>query len=185
MASMETKMVSTAGAATLTQKARRELIHYLAISGYLYVCFGALIFYKAAILRGHGLEFAAYGLALGKALILGKFILIAHAFKIGDWSKTSRLALDILWKSALFALLLIVLSVIEEIVVGLIHGRHAQDVAKEIAGGTLAQVFATSLLILLIMIPYFAFREVSTAMGEGKLLRLLTERRSLDRSHEP
>jgi hypothetical protein len=181
---METTNVSAAAAATLAQKARRELIHYLAISAYLYVCFGALIFYKAAILHGHGLEFAAYGLALGKALILGKFILIAHAFKIGDWGRSSRLALDILWKSALFALLLIVLSVIEEIIVGSIHGRQAQDVLKEIAGGTLPQVFATSLLVVLIMIPYFAFREVSAVMGEGKLLKLLTEPRSPELSED-
>jgi hypothetical protein len=125
-----------------------------------------------------------YGLALGKALILGKFILIAHALKIGDRGKPGRRALDILWKSALFTLLLIVLSVIEEIVVGLIHGRQAQDVAREIAGGTLAQVIATSLLILLIMIPYFAFREVSAAMGEGKLVKLLAEPRSPEPSQD-
>jgi hypothetical protein len=62
----------TAGAhVTLAQKARREIIHYLAISIYLYVCFGALIFYKASILHTEGVEFAAYGLALGKGSDIG------------------------------------------------------------------------------------------------------------------
>jgi hypothetical protein len=163
--------------ATLAQKARREMIRYLAISTYLYVYFGALLFYKASILQSQGVEFAAYGLALGKALILGKFILAAHALKIGDRNKPSRLALEIVWKSFLFALLLIVLSVIEELIVGFFHGRRAQVILSEIAGGTLMQVLATSLLILLIMIPYFAIREISARLGEGQLLRLLTERR--------
>ncbi|HLW91388.1 MAG TPA: hypothetical protein VKS78_08825 [Roseiarcus sp.] len=179
---MEPTNISGAAQPTLARKAQRELMHYFAISAYLYVCFGALIFYKAAILQSQGVEFAPYGLALGKALILGKFILLAHALKIGDRSKPSRLALDILWKSLIFAALLIFLSVVEEVVVGLIHGRHVQDVTKEIAGGTLPQVLATSLLILLIMIPYFAFREVSTVMGEGKLLKLLAERHLRDQS---
>src|ERR1700722_15254970 len=178
MVPMESTNGSGATQTTLAQKAQRELIHYLAISAYLYVCFGALIFYKAAILQNQGVEFATYGLALAKALILGKFILVAHALKIGDRSKPNRLGLDILWKSLLFTLLLIVLSIIEEVLVGFVHGRQAQDVLKEIAGGTLPQILATSLLILLIMIPYFAFREISAALGEGKLLKLLAERRS-------
>ena len=36
--------------ATLARRARNELIEYLAIAAYLAVCFGALLFYKAAIL---------------------------------------------------------------------------------------------------------------------------------------
>jgi hypothetical protein len=60
--------------ATLAQRARHELVEYLAISAYLFVCFGSLLFYKSAILRNDGIEFTAFSLALVKALILGKFI---------------------------------------------------------------------------------------------------------------
>lgn len=162
---------------SLVQTARRELIEFVAISAYLYICFGALIFYKASILQSQGVDFVACGLALGKALILGKFILVAHALGVGDRNKPRRLALAILFKSLIFALLLIVLAVAEEVIVGFFKGRQLQDVLREIAGGTLPQVLATSFLILLIMIAYFAFREISAALGEGKLLQLLTERR--------
>jgi hypothetical protein len=34
---------------SLAARGRRELIQYLAISAYLYVCFGALIFYKVTL----------------------------------------------------------------------------------------------------------------------------------------
>jgi GYF domain 2 len=60
--------------ATLAQRARHEVAEYLAISAYLFVCFGSLLFYKSAILRNDGIEFTAFSLALVKALILGKFI---------------------------------------------------------------------------------------------------------------
>ena len=161
----------------LVHTAWRELLEYVAISAYLYICFGALIFYKASILHSQGVEFVAYGLALGKALILSKFILVAHALGIGDRNKPHRLALAILFKSLIFALMLIALSVAEEVIVGFFKGRQLEGVLREIAGGTLAQVLATSFLILLIMVPYFAFREISAALGEGKLQKLLTERR--------
>jgi hypothetical protein len=162
---------------SLAQTARREFKELAGICAYLYVCFGALIFYKASILHSEGIEFVAYGLAFGKALILGKFVLVGHALGFGERNKPRRLVLAILFKSLIFALLLVVLSVIEEVIVGFFKGRQLHDTLGEIAGGTLAQLLATSFLVLLIMIPYIAFREFSTVLGKGELIRLLTERR--------
>jgi hypothetical protein len=162
---------------SLAQTARREFTELAGICGYLYVCFGALIFYKASILHSEGIEFVAYGLAFGKALILGKFVLVGHALGIGDRNKPRRLVLAILLKSLIFALLLVVLSVVEEVIIGFFKGRQLQGTLGEIAGGTLAQLLATSFLVLLIMIPYIAFREISLTLGKGELLKLLTERR--------
>src|SRR5579864_1490070 len=68
--------------ATRLQRLRRELSEYLVISAYLFVCFGALLFYKAAILHSDGIEFAPFGVAVAKALVLGKFVLLLHALKI-------------------------------------------------------------------------------------------------------
>jgi hypothetical protein len=162
---------------SLAQTARREFTELAGICAYLYVCFGALIFYKASILHSQGIEFVAYGLALGKALVLGKFVLVGHALGIGDRNKPRRLALAILFKSLLFALLLVALSVVEEVIVGFFKGRQLQDSLREIAGGTLAQLLATSFLVLLIMIPYIAYREMSAVLGKGELLKLPTEHR--------
>ncbi len=163
--------------ATLAQRARHELAQYVIVSAYLYVCFGAILLYKAAILRGAGIDFDFYGLALVKALILGKFILIGHAFKIGERTTRGRLVFDILYHSAVFLVLLLVLSVLEEAIVALLHGHPIREALAGVAGGTLPQALATSLLMLLILIPYFAFREIAISLGEGTLLRLLTERR--------
>jgi len=165
---------------TLAQKAKRIAIKYLAISTYLYICFAALIFYKAAILHAEGIAFATFGLAFAKALILGKFMLLAEDFKFAEKAKPARVALRILTKSGLFALLLIVLSFIEEVIVGLVHGHKALDVAMRFAGGTIPQLLATALLMVMIMIPYFAFGEISATMGEGELIKLLIDRPDTD-----
>ena len=177
---MISPVAPTPESVTLAQKAKRFLIRYLAISAYLYICFAALLFYKAALLRAEGIPFTLFGLAVAKALILGKFMLLAEDFNFAERAKPARAALKILTKSALFALLLIVLSFIEEVMVGLVHGHKALDVAMSFAGGTLPQLFALALLMVLIMIPYFAFGEISTSMGEGILMQLLLERRRAD-----
>jgi hypothetical protein len=164
------------GAHTLHRRLRHELIEYGLISAYLYVCFGALILYKAAILQAQGIVYAPYGLAVVKALILAKFMLLGHAVRIGDrygW----RLVHVIIYKSLAFLLLLIILSGIEEAVSGMLHGRSIGASLTDLGGGTLWQFLATSLIMLLILVPYIAFREVSAAFGEGELLRLLVHGR--------
>jgi hypothetical protein len=45
-----------------------------------------------------------------------------------------------------------------------------------IAGGTFHQMVATSVILLLILIPYFAFRSLADVIGERTLVRLYFER---------
>jgi hypothetical protein len=60
-------------------------------------------------------------------------------------------------------------------IVGYFHGRTIQEVLNELAGGTLPQAFALSILMLLILVPYFTFRAVAERLGDGALWKLLTE----------
>ena len=162
---------------TQADRAKREIRAYLIVSAYLYVCFGALMLYKAAILDGAGISFSHFGLAIVKALILGKFILLGEAMKLGEKETPGRLVVDILQKSVLFMLLLLVLSIIEEAVVGLLHHHPIRDVLNTFNGGSLAQSAAMSLIMLLILVPYFAFGAISRSLGAGKLTQILFARR--------
>jgi hypothetical protein len=176
-ADAQTKGASSAQRATLAQRARRELIEYLVVASYLFVCFGALIFYKASILHGEGIEFTVFGLAIAKALILGKFLITLEALKVGEDKKHARSALaNIVTKSALFSLLLFALTVMEELIVGHFHGRASREVLREIAGGTWEQAIAVAILLFLILIPYFGYQEVAARLGKGTLSKMLTAR---------
>jgi hypothetical protein len=46
---------------TVAQRAKHELWEYALLSAYLYVCFGALILYKMAILNGEGVSYFPSG----------------------------------------------------------------------------------------------------------------------------
>lgn len=157
---------------TIAQRAKNELREYALLSLYLFVCFGALILYKAAILGEEGISYLPSGLAAIKALILAKFIMLGHMIRLGD-RRRSRMVYVIAYKALLYLILLLVLSVVEEVIVGLVHGRTSAASLAEFGGDKLPQTLATSLIMLLILIPYLASREVDVALGEGRLWTLL------------
>lgn len=163
--------------ATIAQRAKRELKEYALLSVYLYVCFGALVLYKMAILGSQGVHVSAFGVPVIKALILGKFILLGHAMKLGERYGRLRLVSVIAYKAGLYLLLLMVLSIVEEAIVGLSNGRTIAATLAEVGGAKLPELLATSMVMLLILIPYLASREFAVALGEGRLWDLLLEYR--------
>jgi len=145
---------------SLKERAREELRNYAIVAGYLYVCFGAILLYKTALLREEGVVFLPHGLAAIKALILGKFILIGEAVGVGSRVQPRSLASAIATRTALFFVLLLVLSAVEELVVGRTHGRSLAETITEFREHAGLEMFANSLLMLLILVPLIAFKEL-------------------------
>jgi hypothetical protein len=146
--------------ASLKERAREELRNYAFVAAYLYVCFGAILFYKSALLQEEGVAFLPHGLAAIKALILGKFILIGEAVGVGSRAQGRSLLSSIAYKTALFFLLLIVLSIVEELVAGKLHGRSLAETIAEFREHAGLETLATSVLVLLILVPLIAFKEL-------------------------
>ena len=125
---------------------RRRTIHEFKIFAfiflYLYITFGAIILMKTAILHAHGINFTPWGIAAVKAAILAKFMLLGHALKLGDSGKFGPLIWPTLYGAVTFMLLLVVLTIIEEIVVGFFHGRSVVSSLGELSGAHLAETVA-------------------------------------------
>jgi Na+-transporting NADH:ubiquinone oxidoreductase subunit NqrD len=146
--------------ASLKERARKELRNYAIVAAYLYVCFGAILLYKTALLREEGVAFLPHGLAAIKALILGKFILIGEAVGVGERAQPRSLLSAIATSTALYFLLLVVLSIVEELVVGKVHGHSLAETIAEFRDHSGLEMLATSILMLLILIPLIAFKEL-------------------------
>ncbi len=157
------------------RKFGREIRQHAGISVYLYLCFGALPFYKVAILKGQGVSYAPYGIAAIKALVLGKFILLGHMAGLGDRYKRCNAISVIAYKSLTFLFMLLVLTVVEELVVGLIHGETVAASLATFLGGSSLRLLATSVIMLLLLIPYIAFGELREALGDARLRQIMTE----------
>ena len=155
------------------ERLREELRKYLLVSAYLFVCFVVLLLYRSAVLRETGAHMALLGTALVKALVLGKFLLIGEAAGVGTRVHTNTLMQRIGLRTLLLTGLLIVLTIIEDIAVGLVH-RVAPAVAlAEFFGDALPEKLAGVLVMVLVLLPLVAVTELRRAMGPSTWSRLL------------
>jgi len=176
-------MTSEAGAkAGLKERLNSEVREFTIVAAYLFVYFVALLYLKSAVLKTYGIAFAPFTFALVKAMICAKFVLLGRMLHVGERFKNRPLAWPVLYKSAAFLVLLLILNAIEEILVGLLHHRTVLDTVTELTGGRLDQLVATSFMGLLILIPFFAFEALAEEMGPGVLVRMFFgPRRRTDR----
>lgn len=157
----------------LAERLREELRDYALVAGYLWVCFSALLFYKSAILREAGLSVLPFGTAAVKALILGKFALLGRAAGLDSRSGARTVLQLILRKSVWFVALLVALTVLEELVVGRIHGHSFAETLAEHGAHVLLEIAANSLVLLLVVGAFIAVLEISRGLGPGVMSRTL------------
>jgi len=155
------------------QRFMAEMREFGIISFYLWICFSALLLYKASLSPGAQVQLLLLGTAAVKALILGKFILIGKVFKTGERISPSVLLYKILWKALAFLLVLIVFTALEELIVGLVHGHAVAEIVAEFTARPWIQSAAPAVIMFLILIPLIAFQEVDQAIGHGTLRRTL------------
>jgi hypothetical protein len=157
---------------TLQQRALHELKEFAILTVYLYITLGAVVMMKTAVLHTEGIVFAPWGVAVVKALVLAKFMLLGNAMKIGNRNTTAPLIWPTLHKAFAFLVLLILMTIIEQGVVGLFHHQSIAASLGELVGPRLEETIAGFLIMLLVLIPFFAFRVLSEALGEGRLERM-------------
>ena len=150
-----------------------ELREYAITAAYLYVWLLALLLYKTALLREEGLAFLPLGLAAGKALILGKFVLLGEKVEVGSRLGARTLLHRIAWRVLSLLLLLIALTVLEEFVVGWVHGRSAAQTLAEFETHSVLETAAKCLLLLLVLVPFIVAKQASLALGPGRLRGML------------
>lgn len=153
-------------------RARHEIESFSIAAIYLFVCLGALQLHEDAVLRASGVRLVPLAFAAVKALILAKFLLVGEALRIGRRFDTKPLIVPLVWRSLAFLLLLVVLTIVEELVVGLFHGESVANILAGLGGGTWLQRLAACLVLWLVLVPYFAFRLVGAALGQGVLHRM-------------
>jgi hypothetical protein len=162
----------------LKERAREELRRFVMVSVYLFVCFAALVLYRDALLREAGtLGTVTLGFAAGKALILGKFLLLGEAAGVGSSRGAPTLLHAIVRKAVLLLVFLVVLSVLEELLVGRIHGHSFGETLAEYGRHSVLVLLAKCVLLLLALLPLVATMELSRALGPGVLKRMLLSAR--------
>jgi hypothetical protein len=158
---------------TLKERAIEELHTFKLVAGYLLVCFAVLMFYESTLPGGAEAGVFSLGTAAIKAAIVAKFLLLGQALGVGEQARVTRVGPAIFAKSVQLWLLVIVLSVAEELLVGRFHGRSFGATLADYESRSLVHMLAKSLVVLLILLPLIATREFSRTLGPGVLRGIL------------
>ena len=160
------------GRRSIPGRAVEEFKALLALTLYLYVCFGAVVLYKSAILSEAGISITVWGIAIVKALILAKFMLLGRMMHLGARYRHKPLIWPTLHRSLMYLILLLILTTIEELIVGYFHGRAVHESLNHVVGPIFFQGIAVCFLMFLILVPYSAFTCLGDVLGEREVLRL-------------
>jgi hypothetical protein len=156
----------------LTTGAIDETRELFGIFMYLWVLLSLFSFHKALVLHEESLIYHQ-GFAVINALALAKVVLVGEFFHVGDKLKNRPLIYPIMFKSAVFAVILICFHIIEEALIGILHGKTLSQSIPNIGGGKLRGILMAGIIMFVVLLPGFAFRELERAIGSEQLRFLL------------
>jgi hypothetical protein len=164
------------------QKITRELIRYCLSFGYLVFFLGGFAWYRRAILAEYGISYLHYGAATIEALILAKVIWLGELLRLGRTQEDKPLIYPTLSKAIEFSLFVGFFAIIEHIIGGLVHGVGVAGGLAELWHEGKYELIGRCLVTFFAFIPFFAFRELARAMGEGKMSHLFFRKKAVTES---
>jgi hypothetical protein len=165
----------------LKRKLAHEFKELVWIFAYLWVLLGLFSVHKSIVLNEPNLIYHQ-GFAFINALVLAKVMLIAEMLHVADSLKHKPLARPIVFKSAVFSAILMSFYIIEETLIGMWHGKTATESIPDIGGGSLKGILVVGVMMFVVLMPFFAMRELSRDLGDDRLYELFFVRRG---THSP
>ena len=158
---------------SLRARLLKELKSFLIMFSYLWLVFSVFLVHEWSVLASHQIGFRFYGLAVVNALVLSKIMLIAEAMHFARRFEDKPLIYPIAYKSIAFTVLLMVAYIVEEIAVGMFHGKTAAESFPEIGGGGIVGVLTVGAIMGVALVPFFSFREIARVVGEAEFRTLM------------
>jgi hypothetical protein len=158
---------------TFKQRAAQDLKDFFIMSAYLAVLFCAIAAYTQLSLSKYGANSEiTFTFSIIKAFVVAKVILTGEMIHLGRRLESRSLYLFVLVKSFLFTVLVFVFHLLEEVVMRIYHHLPNGTVLHKL---DLEEITARSIIVFCAFVPLFAFREVSRALGPGKLHALFSQ----------
>jgi hypothetical protein len=155
------------------ESARRFVTMFL----YLWILLARFALHKTLVLADQPIIYRQT-FAFMNALVLAKVMFIGEELRFAEHYGRSPLIYAMLFKSALFAILLMASDLLEGIIVGHLHGQSVTKSISDVGGGSLVGIFSTSVIMFVVLIPFFGFRELCDVIGEPELHDLLFNNRA-------
>ena len=159
------------------EKAKAEIKSLLGIALYFWVLFTLFAFHKAILNHDHDI-LVQLGIALINSKLMAKVVFLGEHTRLNKKFESKPLIYTILFKSFVFAIILFSFRVLEEILIGVWHGKTVYDALISdhpgVSDGSAMIVIAMVCTIMFFaLIPFFAYMEVEEALGPEMLRNLL------------
>jgi hypothetical protein len=161
----------------IKQKILSGLKNYWINVFYITLVFSVFSSYRRLILAHYQISYENYGISLINGLILAKVILVAEHLHIGRGFEDRPLAVPVLYKSFLFTVCVMILSIAESNIRGFWKAKACGSAFDTFLGTVSYEWLAGMLAVFVIFIPFFAIRELERVLGSGKISKLFFQRR--------
>ncbi len=167
------------------QKIAIEMVGYWINVLYLSIFFEMFIMYRRLILVQYQINYGEYGIAIIKALVLAKVIMLGDMMRIARGFEARPLVYPTLFRSLAFTFWVLGFVILEHMIRGFLHGKGLTGGLDEFLRRDRYELLAQSMVVFFAFIPFFAVRELGRVLGRGKIYELFFRRRVARESDPP
>jgi len=155
------------------EKIEVEAKKAFALTLYFGIWFCALAFLGASIIEERPIPLTIFGIALIKAGLCAKFMLIAQAIFPINVNKSSGIIRSLFIQSIFYLIVVLSFNYIETGIEGFIHGKSFFDSLASFGQRNPMRVLAMSIVYWLIVWPYLVMVGMKLALGTNVTLTIL------------
>ena len=161
----------------LKQTLLHELTRYWLIALYMTIFFGAFANYRRLLLAHHGISYEDYGIAVIRALVLAKVVLVAETLRLGRGYEEKPLIVPTLYKTFLFTVCVAVFDIAEGLVRGFMGGLGSMGAVDDVVSRFNYEWLSRALVIFFAFHPFFSVGELRRVLGK-EVTQIFFKRRS-------
>lgn len=158
---------------SLRHRIKDEFVQATLLALYFAAWFCAIAFFSFALLREAAIPITPFGLAIIKAALCAKFMMIGKAIFPLKVDANRGLIKSIFWHSIVYLLIVIALSFLESGIDGLLHGKSFIESLSSFGHGDPIYIAALSLMYWLILWPYLIVLGLNQSFGNTAFRTIL------------
>ena len=158
---------------SLRYRIKDEFVQATLLALYFAAWFCAIAFFSFALLREAAIPITPFGLAIIKAALCAKFMMIGKAIFPLRVDANRGLVKSLFWHSIAYLGVVIALSFAESGIDGLLHGKSFLESLSSFGHGDPVYIAALSLIYWLIVWPYLIVLGLNQSLGNKAVRAIL------------
>ena len=152
---------------------KEMVVRTFLLTVYLAAWFCALVFLSNSILEIEGIPYIGFGIAIVKAAVTAKFMVMGLEIFPLPINKGSSLVFGILRRSIVYVIVVVGLSYLFAGIEGYFHHEGFIEPIRHFAGGSVKHLIALTITYWLIVLPYLAYFALEEVIGQKQMHDLL------------